>query len=70
VSPWPEAAVGERAADRLFDFTLRGDPDFFEKFADADIEHVFIHDRFSQTPETWRAVGDFTRSILSFAAGK
>src|SRR5262249_55733979 len=49
-----ELAIGKRSTDCLLDFALRGNADFFEKFAYAHIECFFVHDRFSKTPQRWQ----------------
>jgi hypothetical protein len=48
-----QPAAGNSLAHRLFDFTLRGDADLFEKFTQTDVEHFLVHDRLLKAPERW-----------------
>jgi hypothetical protein len=42
-----EAAGGHYVTHRLFDFALRGDADFFQEFAQARVENIFVMARSS-----------------------
>src|ERR1700694_2064805 len=39
-----ESSGLDRIADRLFDFALRCDADFFQELAQAGVEDVFVHE--------------------------
>src|SRR5262249_26359450 len=40
-----ESALRQTLADRLFDLALGAHPERLEEFANAAVEHVFVHDR-------------------------
>src|SRR5579864_3730931 len=48
-----ELAAADGAAHRLLDLALRRDADLFQKFAHADVQGLFVHDRLLKVPERW-----------------
>src|SRR5580692_3805928 len=50
-----ELAAADGSPHRLLDLALRGDADFLEEFAHADVQYILVHDRLVKVPETWPA---------------
>jgi hypothetical protein len=46
-----QSAAADGRPHRLLDIALRGDADFLEKLAHADVESILIHDRLLKVPE-------------------